>query len=311
MEICRILLIFVSYRVILLLFLSCSLPALLKAEEPENRLIEAIEKNNLQELQEQIPGSNLNEVSEEDGLTPLIAAVMFGHSDMVQLLLKSGADPNLGDQANGATPLMWGAVTDPGEIAAEKGIPIPSIQSKIQIVRTLLKSGAQANKKDQWGGTALQWGADAGNIEIVKILIDAGAEINSQDIDGFTPLIAATNFQTERHCEVVKFLLSKGAKVDQKSKNGETALFFAIHNFKIDNVATLIKAGANKNIQDQSGTSPLMKAVQLQRLEITKYLLDAGSDPKGKNIEGKTVLTIATESGNQEIIQLLKEHGAE
>jgi ankyrin repeat protein len=295
---------------ILHVILFCSLPILVNADNDEALLFGAIEKNNLQELREQIPGTNLDEINEEEGVTPLIAAVMFGRSEMVQVLLRSGANPNLGDKANGATPLMWGSVTNPGEIALEKGIPIPSIQSKIEIVQALLKSGARINEKDQWGGCALQWGADAGNIEIVKILVAAGADINSQDMDGFTPLIAAANYETERHNEVVKFFLSKGAKVDQKSKKGETALFFAIHNFKIDNVATLIKAGADINLQAQNGISPLMKAVQLRRVEITKQLLGAGADARAKNHDGKTPLAIATESGYTEIIDILKKYGA-
>jgi ankyrin repeat protein len=298
------------YRYIFVLAILLFVAGAQKGTGEDSPIFEAIEKNDLSKLRDRISASKLNEIDEEEGLTPLIAAVMYGRIDMVKILLKSGANPNIADQANAATPLMWGAITDPGEISREKGIVIPSIQSKIEIVQELLKSGARVNDKNQWGGTALQWAADAGNIEIVKILIDSGADLNSQDMDGFTPLIAASNYETERHNDVVKFLLSKGARVDEKSKIGESALFFAVHNFKIDNVATLLKAGADKNLQNNQGISPLMKAVQLRRLEIAKHFLEAGADLQAKSRDGKSVLTIATEGGYPEMIDILKRYGA-
>lgn len=281
------------------------------AEEPtDSSLIESIEKNDLKEFREQInEKQRLNQWTEE-GVTPLIAAVQYGRLEMVQALLKAGADPNQADEHNQATPILWGAIQDPGEETREKGMTLPTEQTKIQIVRLLLESGARINEKNAWGGSALQWAADAGLLDMVKLLIQKGADINAIDMDGFTPLIAAANYDSEQHNQILKALLDSGAKIDAISKNGDTALMYAIHNFKTDNARTLVKAGANINCKNHLGITPLMKAAQLGRLEIAKYLISAGADINAVDARGKTVLAVAKEAGYRTLIEILVDHGA-
>src|SRR5262245_46778443 len=108
-------------------------------------LMEAIEEGNLHEVKELIhEGANVNAMDEEEGMTPLIVACMFGRVEAVDALIRAGANMELPDHSNGATPLMWASIKDPGKEAREKGIPIPPLENKIQIVRALLKAGAKA-----------------------------------------------------------------------------------------------------------------------------------------------------------------------
>ncbi|CAN3374022.1 hypothetical protein DIURU_001772 [Diutina rugosa] len=44
---------------------------------------------------------------EEGGLTPLIAAVVFGHTELIERILNAGADPDLADTLVFYSPLMW------------------------------------------------------------------------------------------------------------------------------------------------------------------------------------------------------------
>ena len=67
---------------------------------------------------------------------------MPGHSEMVDLLLKHGADPNE-QGAKRITPLMWAAIAH-----------------RSSIVPTSLAAGADANAKDQFGYTSLRHAGD-------------------------------------------------------------------------------------------------------------------------------------------------------
>ena len=55
----------------------------------------------------------------------------------------------------------------------------------------LLDAGADVNAVDQYGKTALMWGAMLGNPENVKVLLDAGTDVNARDKYGTTALMLA------------------------------------------------------------------------------------------------------------------------
>src|SRR5689334_24021721 len=90
------------------------------------------------------------------GSTPLMYAALYGDSDSVRLLLDSGADPNLRNEA-GATALMW-ALADAGK------------------TRLLLEHRADANARSDDGRTPLLIAASQhGSGAVVKLLLDHGA----------------------------------------------------------------------------------------------------------------------------------------
>ena len=96
--------------------------------------------------------------------TPLHYAVMFCRTDMIEPLLKAGANPNIQD-GMGLTPLMM--------------YDKPSID----IYQRLIEAGADLNLKSLGGNTILHFMAGGGHIEIVMLLMDNGAlsSINNHD----------------------------------------------------------------------------------------------------------------------------------
>ena len=104
---------------------------------------------------------------------------------------------------------------------------IASSEGHVDIVRELLRAGADIHNKDSvLGRTALHYASNSGHILVVQLLLDRGNPLNEpDDYDNQTPLILAAYFG---HEEVASELLQRGADIHVKSKkNGYTALNIA------------------------------------------------------------------------------------
>lgn len=79
----------------------------------------------------------------------------------------------------------------------------------VEQTRRLLDAGADVNKADGFGRTALHWAQSA---EQTRLLLDAGANPNVHASDGRTPLHEA------RSTEQARALIESGAKVSDSLK---------------------------------------------------------------------------------------------
>jgi ankyrin repeat protein len=92
-------------------------------------------------------------------------------ADLVELLLKHGADPNARD-AQGGTPLYY---------AARDGC--------VEVVRILLlRQGADLNARDAEGNTPLHRAAANCRYTLAQLLIQHGADPNAKNNQDKTPL---------------------------------------------------------------------------------------------------------------------------
>jgi truncated hemoglobin YjbI len=129
------------------------------------------------------------------GLTLLHDASAQGNLRMVELLLRLGADPNVGTPS-GRTPLYCVA----NECRVTGAGPV---------VRALVRAGAQVDAPSGVKQcTALHVAARRGNTEVAEALLDCGADINARDKTGDTPLQRAKNC---RKTGVASLLVSRGA----------------------------------------------------------------------------------------------------
>jgi uncharacterized protein len=106
-------------------------------------------------------GADIHE-TDKNGVTPLHFAVRFRSPAAVETLLQHGANPNQACKRSGSTPLHR-AVTSTGA---------PSTAGKQneaqEIIKLLLKHGADASLKNKLGRTAAHYVRDEGVLQLLK-----------------------------------------------------------------------------------------------------------------------------------------------
>jgi ankyrin repeat protein len=146
-------------------------------------------------------GAPINQVSDGEATSPLLMAVINGEFDMAMFLIKRGADPNIAEAVNGATPL-WAAVNTQWQPRTRFPQPQEMEQQKtmyLDVMKALLDVGADPDARlkahpwylvysgcgnrncglaDTAGSTAFWRAAYATDLEAMKLLIAYGADPN-------------------------------------------------------------------------------------------------------------------------------------
>ena len=114
------------------------------------------------------------------------------------------------------------------------------------------------------------------NLETIKTLIQTGADLNKKDIDGHTALISASyNGKTK----IVKELIEAKVDLNLKSLNTyATALICASSNGHTEIVKLLIEAKADINKTNICGSTALTIASSYHHTEIIKLLEEASKE---------------------------------
>jgi ankyrin repeat protein len=126
----------------------------------------------------------------------------------------------------------------------------------------LLKNGADVNKPNGMGTTALMLAAQNGHRAVVEYLLTKGANPNAFEGEtsiesegkftksGMTALMYAAQ---AGHVEIVKSLVGKGADIASRNKMGQNAMMLAAHKGKAGVVQALIDAGGDVHAKDSGG----------------------------------------------------------
>lgn len=144
------------------------------------------------------PGINMNQKVSK-GWTALMYA--YDNVPIVRLLLAAGANPNL--------------TNNQGETAFMRSF------MDANVAQILLGAGTDVNVTDQMGETALYIPFPP---DIMRAILKAGANVNHQSYSGCTPLICAANRDNYNH---VSILLAAGADPTIRASNGKDALQYA------------------------------------------------------------------------------------
>lgn len=157
--------------------------------------------------------SDVNERN-ENGVTLLMVAARYAHSNVVQALLTKGADVNA--KSNNGTTVLMNAAGGPRNttLSYRSGsgfttLVVSSEEARSEIAQILLAKGADANARDNNGVTALSLAAGNGYLEVVRTLLKKSADVNAKNINGGTALMFSIK---NGHKEITELLKKAGAK---------------------------------------------------------------------------------------------------
>ncbi len=184
--------------------------------------------------------SELNSYN-NNGWTPLMLACVNTkgehNSDVVDLLLKKGADPNLQDKFG------WTALMMVSGLEAS---------SNSFILNALLKNKADPNIKNIFGYTALMYACKYTNKYAACLLVNHGADVNLQNNNGDSALIILMRNKFP-NIEIAQMLLDAGADINLCNSAGCSALMTVFLQNKCDANREII------NLLVANGANPLLK----------------------------------------------------
>lgn len=237
-------------------------------------------------------------LSDTRGKTLLHFAAKQGNRELVKFLIEKGADANAKDE-NGYTPLHEAAFFNR-----------PSAVEELILKKAKIDEACNVEVN---GYTTLRIAIVMNHLNIVKILVKAGADVNKRSHTGGVPLHTAT-FALKCDDEIVKFLIAEGANVNASAGNGSTVLMNACIIGRRETVKILVQAGADVNTaHPENGQTALHCAAYRGHSECAKILLDNGANLYARGNEGETPLDCALRGytnkrmpENQKVIDLLE-----
>jgi ankyrin repeat protein len=308
-------------------------------------------------------GANVNARESWREQTALMWAAAESQPNMVQLLIRSGADLDARSQVNkgprqvSAEPrIQWRPA---GGLTA---LLYASRQGCLACVRHLVEAGADVNLADPKGVTPLIMATTNFNFDLAAYLLRKGANPNKWDYWGRTALYAAVDLNTLPHggwpdrpsadettpLQLAQLLLAAGANpnlqlkltppyrmvkddrlLDTVLSTGATPLTRAAKALDLPMMRLLLAHGALADLPTLSGITPLMAAagvgstaidtrgyydtedVQQRSIESIQVLLAAGAEVNRKDADGQSAIHGAAQWGWTEVVSFLASNNAD
>jgi uncharacterized protein len=248
------------------------------------------------------------DLTDPDGATALVLAIINAHYDVAKALLEAGADPNVVDTPARMGPLY--AAIDMHRLAIGHGRPNPKPSGRVRetdIVRALLEAGADPNarlnapimqRQHTGGDTTLGEGATpfmraakSGDVAMMRLLLDAGADPALTLPNGSTALMFAAGLGWR-----------DGSPLAPAYEQG-------FEHEAVEAIALCLEAGLDIHAANDAGQTALHAAVSGRASPaIVRALLAHGADPARPDTRGRTPrdLAAADRRGLTDIIDLLR-----
>lgn len=250
----------------------------------------------LQLVNRLIKGQHSVDCRDSFGTTPLMYAAAAGHANVVQVLLREGADPNLACQRS--TTALHRAIEG----------------NYVDVVRYLLnapKIEVNAISTIRGGYTPLMLAVSYQRADMVPMILQTpGLDINldaGHEQARSTALSLAARYE---NAQIVRQILDHPA-VDVNKRDGWcTPLTHAARNGCLSVVEVLLDHGADPEIQEGPqylGGTPLNRAIDEGFVPVVKLLLERGANPKVLDVYNRTIIHSAAVNGQNEILRVLFE----
>jgi ankyrin repeat protein len=184
-------------------------------------------------------------------------------------------------------------------------------QGLVEIVRMLLDAGTELDRpptaESQWRPlrcTIASAGSGAGNEPIMRMLLERGAQVADHDL-------YLAGFTTGGGQWCVRLLIEHTPDVRAIA---EQALAAPLSLDDAGGVRVLLEAGADPaRYRDDEGSPTAVIPAAIDAgcgLELIELLLAHGADPNQQGADGRSAYAVATASGRDDLVALLRRHGA-
>ena len=249
----------------------------------------AVRKSNLQTITHLLAKGADIDKRELGGATPLLLAIYLNRLEIVQCLVRRGADVKLRDSYE--TPLT---------AAVQVG--------NLEMVEFLIDNGADPNDCDIRGTPPLIKAIKENKLAIVDLFFKKQIGDVVVDSERNTPLVAA--IRNNSSLDVIRCLLGHNVIVNF-TKNEKTPLAWASLTGNVEVLQLLLSNKADINLVDRDGNTPLATAVQYKQSEAAKFLTNNKANVCKEGEKGKSPLFWAVLNQDFEMITWLLDHGAE
>jgi hypothetical protein len=148
------------------------------------------------------------------------------------------------------------------------GLMIAAWNGDIPMMALLLSRGADVNRANANGESALMHAAWRGQLEAIKWLLEKGARINSESMHW-----SALHYAVfAGRGEAAALLLERGADINARSTNGSTVVMMAVYEGHEQLVKQLIAKGADLSVKNDRGEGPLDWAFKFKHLGIARMV---------------------------------------
>ncbi|MBI4345311.1 MAG: ankyrin repeat domain-containing protein, partial [Elusimicrobia bacterium] len=252
--------------------------------------------------------------SDRFGHTALMHAAYHGNTELIEALVKKGAE------ANAVAKAGWTRGGSGGTTAGGTALLRAIFKNRAQAADLLLRSGADVNLADADGRTPILWAYELAELEgagdysvlLATIAPRGPAAINARGPDGQTALLRYTS--TRRASLVKALLAAPNLEVNGDGLADRPALVEAAGRGYAEIVSMLLASPRiDVNVRVFPGlddSTALMAAARAGSLGVVKLLLGAkGIDPNLHGYNG-TALNEAVEAGARTVVgELLKATG--
>ncbi|KAM0518919.1 hypothetical protein ACHAPE_003909 [Trichoderma viride] len=260
-------------------------------------------------------------ITQHDLGRALSTATYKGDTDMMQLLLEAGANPDVsGPQGTSLEAALRRNHINALELLEKHGTTINTHANgqwasnlwDEEFIIHLLDRGADINIQDGYSGTALHAAIDRGNQGIFELLLQRGADVNAVHERLGTPLQCACTIMYKRSTRFIKMLLDRGADPNVRGGKFDTALQAACATLSVDDIRFFRRVRPARMNKIGSGDEQYAACMHVI-MQNMQLLIDHGADVTVQGGEyGSALHALAgsTELETGELIKLLLAKGA-